>query len=66
MKDKTQKEKFQHKLKEMMAKKGLRSEQLAVEMKISNATVLSWLSGRRSPNFVTAQYIEKKYGVKIS
>jgi len=57
--------KFQKALIKLKKKNDVRTEELAVKLKISNATILSWMSGIRCPNFATVKFLEKEYGMKM-
>lgn len=45
--------------------RGLSTEQIAVDMRVTNDTVGLWAVGHRLPKYPTLRYIEQTYGVKI-
>lgn len=57
--------KFQIAFAKLKEEKDFRTEELAVKLKISNSTVLGWLSGIRCPNWATIKFLEKEYKVKM-
>ncbi len=45
--------------------RGISAEQIAVDLKVTKATVMLWMTGERCPKYPVIKHVEHKYGVKI-
>lgn len=56
---------FRESFKNLMEERGLKTEEVAVKLKLSNSTIQSWLRSVRTPSWATMKFIEREYKVKL-
>lgn len=48
-----------------LEEKGVRPENVAADLRVSFSTVAGWKYGRCKPDYLSVQFLEQRYGVKV-